>query len=194
MPKLSDIEIVERSYKTVEIQVPGGKLVPVGLQLLTVSQRAEVYAKAKAAAKARGAENWDPDDPTCSLELYVETVAAAAIDVDNPERPFTTADELRKHRAIGQESLGILYAAYERYEATVANLPTSLDPADIATTCLQLASGDTSFLDRSGPGMQLTLLRFLAVHWLESMGTKSPSTTDSDSDSSSDSSKSGETS
>jgi len=185
--KLSDIQIVKRPLKVVPLRVPGStEQFEVGFRLGTPTEHASVYRRAKAAATERGAESWDIDDPICSLELYVETVAAFAVSVENGKSdfdPWATADQIRGSVAVGQENLAYLYNAYQAFESEQSTPIGKLEPFELVKFCLEAAGDDTSFLDRLRPGTLRTYVRFLAAQYIVSIREKSQSSSGFDSSS-----------
>lgn len=191
--KLSDIGSagLEPASRTVEMKVAGcDRTFTVGLRLLTAAEQTAVYRRAKESAASNGADRWDQDDPVCALELYVETIAACAYDVDDPNRgAWATAEELRANPAIGQENLVFLYDVYTAFADENSIRPETMGPGDLVKFCIEAVGDQNDFLDRLRPGTQRTLLRFLAVQYLSSLQSTSRDSTGSDSSSESESKK-----
>ncbi len=157
--QLADIGGTEPEIKVIPIILIGSDVEhQVGLKILSGRERTRVYAAAKAAAKEAGAERWDLDDPVCALELWVETVAAVAVDADNPSRPWANAEQLRDDRRVGQELLQYIYEAYEQFEQSSSIRLDSLDPTEVLKIAIRLAGGDETPLDGMRPWMQRALL------------------------------------
>lgn len=153
----------------------------VGLRLLSASERAGTYQRAKVAAKV---VPWDDTDPNCALELYVETVAAAAFDVDGEPGAFeawASAEELRSDRSLGQEHLAFLYEAYRALESEHLIRPEDLQGTNFLNTVWRAGSGDRRPLERMPRDTLVAFAATLAGLQISSMIEKLPSTSASDS-------------
>ena len=145
----------------------------VGLRVLTANERKETFRRAMAAAKAAGVEKWDEMDPICSLMTYVETVAAAAVDLDSsPNEQWATAEELLSHHGIGQETLLYLYEMYEVHEQSHSIRPQTWERKDFLEICMKLAAGDANPLDRMRLGSLRTFTTFLADQYIRLLTEK----------------------
>ncbi len=173
----------------------GSSEVVVGLRVLSTRERTAVYQAAKAAAKAAGVETWDENDPVCALELYVETIAAAAFDIeDEDERaPFATAEELRESSAIGQEVMLFLYQAYEALEQTSGPRLHELAPKQLYDLMWSLVNRDFDPLSRLPLATQWNCMHSMAVLALNLSHEKSSSSSRTESAEPSTSSSSSKT-
>jgi hypothetical protein len=149
--------------RTIDITLAGSATASqVGIRLLSATEAAGVYQRAKRAARELGSEVWDQDDPICELELYVETVAACTFDIDGPDgsfEPWATAAQLRDDRSIGQENLALLFEAYRAFEEEHAIRPEDLKGETFLTTVMKAGGGDLRPLERM---RRRTLVAFTA--------------------------------
>lgn len=164
MAKFGTLELGRAPTKRVKFPLCSSE-VEVGLRVLSARERTTVYQAAKAAAKAAGVETWDENDPVCALELYVETIAAAAFDVDDEEEraPFATAEELRESNAIGQEVMLFLHQAYEALEQTSGPRLHELAPKQLYDLMWSLVNRDFDPLARLPLATQWNCMHSMAV-------------------------------
>jgi hypothetical protein len=179
--KLAQVDPASTPTQLIDLPLFGSaQKVPVGIRLLTISERSGVYKRAKAKAKELGVETWSDEDHVCALELYVETVAACTFDGEEGSfEPWATADQLRNDRSIGQDSLLFIYEAYEAFEQKHSLRPEDLQGENFLTTLLKAGAGDLRPLGRMRRGTLEAFTAILASELLSSQIAKSSSTSSS---------------
>lgn len=182
--KLSDIGGDEPHIKEVDVRLVGSEEIhKVGLRVLTATERERATKRAIAASLKAGQEKWDEQNPICALHMFVETVAAAAVDLDSESHePWATSEELLNHHAIGQETLLYLYEMYEAHEQIHSIRPTSWDRKEFLDICLKLAGGDASPLDRMRLGSLRTFSTFMADQYVSLLNERWQRISDSEQD------------
>jgi hypothetical protein len=180
--KLSDLDLSDAPpIRSVPLKLANSeKQIDVGLKLLTGSERATIIRKAKAAARDNGADKWDDDDPACVLELWVETVAVACVDVDSdpnsPEPFFASSDEVRSHQFIGEQNIQYLAEVHQSFEEEMSIRPSGMDEREALVIAWQIAESEGG--SQKGPdpldGMRLGTLRTFA-RFMASLLWNSPS-------------------
>jgi hypothetical protein len=186
MPKFSALDIEQPPIRKVPFRLANsGEEIEVGVQVLPAGSRLQAIERARERCKQQAVEKWDERDPTCSLEYYIEIVALATVTGEStreaPERFFDSADQVREDRRIGQENITYLYEVFEQHESEYSVRPTKMSDAQAMALCLQLASegedqeSTDRFLERSGPAMLKSLVRFMVGQFASLLLAKSPS-------------------
>jgi hypothetical protein len=182
MPRFSALQLEQPPIRKVPfVLANSGQKIDVGVQVLPAGARLDAIERARERCKKQGIEKWDDKDPTCSLEFFIEIVARATVTAESTrdaiEPFFDSADQVREDRRIGQENITYLYEVFEQHEAEYSIRPTKMSDVEAMAMCLQIASQDTEstddFLDRTGPAMLKSLLRFMVARFALLLAGKS---------------------
>lgn len=185
----------------------------VGLRVLSGEETVLVYEKARAFAVRRGVEKPTDDDPIYRFGVAVYTCAIACVDPDsdskNPEPFFghkerapgqpwsieSAANEILKSDHLGRDGIAYLAEAHEQWQDLLNPRALKVSPDQLYGLVAKAAAASVDIDDASRfflglrPGLQLSLVLFMARLLMSLPGPRSLSGSPSETSTSETSSK-----
>lgn len=147
-----------------------GDVVQLDLRPLTSGEQAEVLARARADALARGVQDPRPGNPIYDLAEMEHTLLLCCIDPDSPsEAPralFASIEEIRSDPALGSDRVVYLFELFQQYQDECSPQRRHLT-LDEAMAAMLLLGGEEEearrFFESLGPGLRWICMRTLAL-------------------------------
>lgn len=166
--KFAAIKKGAADVRPVELTLPWGETVRVGVRPLAAWDDTSVYEKALAFAKARGVEAPTDEDPVYVMGIWVHTLLASVtvFEGDDKGEPFFgDVDEILK--GLDRDRISYLYEQQQRVQEEHGMRQERMTEAQFLAAvheCVRKEEDDPTFpLWRWGPTMRVTFLRRMAV-------------------------------
>jgi hypothetical protein len=189
--KFAAIKKGTADVRPIELTLPWGETIRVGVRPLPGWDDTAVFEKARAFAKARGVEKPTDEDPVYVMGIWVHTLLASITVFDSDEKGepfFADVDEILK--GLDRDRISYLYEQQQRVQeehGMRADRMTEEQFLAAVHECVRKEADDPSFpFWKWGPTLRVTFMRRLAVLLWNSHLDKSLFGASSGEDSSSD--------
>lgn len=164
--------------RPVDLTLPWGETVRVGVRPLPGWDDTEVFEKARAFAKARGVEKPSDEDPIYVMGIWVHTLLASVVVFEGDDKGdpfFGDVDEILK--GLDRDRISYLYEQQQRVQEDHGMRADRMTEAQFLAAvyeCVQKEVDDSSFpFWKWGPTLRATFTRRMAVLLWNSLPDKS---------------------
>lgn len=154
--------------RPVDLTLPWGETIRVGVRPLPGWDDTAVFEKARAFAKARGVEKPSDDDPIYVMGIWVHTLLASVVVLDGDDKGepfFGDVDEILK--GLDRDRISYLYEQQQRVQEDHGMRKDRMTEGEFLAAvheCVQKEADDPTFpFWRWGPTLRITFLRRMAV-------------------------------